>query len=97
MNLLESPEGFFVLFVGLFLLAEILKGFIKSGTVKMGDRAKTREGMIVILIFVGILWVIFAQEIAILFDVVNSNGVAVLGMALILIGFLIWKSRGVKE
>lgn len=97
MNLLESPEGFFALFVGLFLLSEIAKGFIQKGTSKMSDKAKTREGIIAILIMVGVIWVIFAAEIAALFDLINSNGVAILGMALIIIGFMIWRKRGVKE
>ena len=96
-NLLDSPAGFFALFVGLFLLAEITKGLIRKGTSTMEDRARSREGIMAILIFVGVLWVIFSQEIATLFEIVNSNGVAIAGMAFIIIGFLIWKSRGVKE
>jgi len=97
MNLLESPEGFFALFIGLFLLSEIAKGFIKQGTSTMSDRARTKEGIIVILVIVGVIWVIFAAEIAALFDLVNSNGVAILGMALIIAGFLIWRKRGAKD
>lgn len=97
MNLLDSPAGFFALFVGLFLLAEITKGLIRKGTSTMEDRAKSREGIIIILIFVGVIWVIFAQEIAALFDIINSNGVAIFGIALIIIGFLVWKARGAKE
>lgn len=97
MNLLDSPEGFFALFVGLFLLSEIVKGSLKQGTSTMSGKARTKGGIIVILIFVGILWIIFASEISALFELVNSNGVVVAGLGLVIIGLFVWKSRGVKE
>ena len=96
-NILDSPEGFFALFVGLFILSEIVKAYLRQGTSKLGERAKTKEGVIVMLLFVGVIWIIFAEPISMFFDFINSNGIAIFGMGLIIIGFLIWKSRGVKE
>lgn len=96
-NILESPAGFLAFWIGIIILSEVVKSYLRQGGERLGERAKSKEGVMFLLLFVGVIWVIFANEIAMLFDFINSNGFVILGVSLFVIAFLIWRFKGSKE
>ena len=96
-NILESPAGFLAFWIGILILSEVVKAYLRNGAERVGERARSKEGVIFLLLLVGVIWVIFAREISMLFAFINENGFVVMGIALFVIAFLIWKFRGSKE
>lgn len=94
LNWFIEPIGWLLFWIGAIILGNLISTFLSGLGSKGKGKLQTKMGMVISLLVVGILWFIFAKQIASIFEQVQQHAVQLIAVLLVVIAILIYFKKG---